>query len=315
MPKISIIVPVYNTEKYLKKCLDSLINQTFKDMEIIIINDGSTDNSEDIIKEYQEKYSNKIKSYKKENGGLSSARNYGITKANGEYIAFIDSDDYIDLELFEKLEKEINNNTDLIKIKLSKVNNKYEQVEKIDGPVFSNKTGEEAFNELVFKDILIEPACLYIYKKEIFIKNNFKFALSKYNEDFGLTPLIILKSGSVSSLDIYGYYYLQTQESITRNKDYKKTLKSAKDLLFHYDNMIKEIQNYEIEKQTKENILLYYTNAVLLKIKELNKTDQKEYIKEIKKRKMIKNVKIKNFKQLIKRVVLILNIRIYSKLK
>lgn len=177
------------------------------------------------------------------------------------------------------------------------------------------RVGEEAFNELVFKDILLEPSCLYIYKKELFTKNNFKFALDKYNEDFGLTPLVILKSGTVSSIDIYGYYYLQTQQSITRNKDYKKTFKSAKDLLFHYDNMIKEIQNYEIKKQTKENILLYYTNAVLLKIKELNNIDQKEYIKEIKKRKMIKNVKIKNLKQLIKRVILILNIRIYSKLK
>lgn len=145
MPKISIIVPVYNTEKYLKKCLDSLINQTFKDIEIVIINDGSTDNSEKIIKEYEQKYSDKIKSYKKENGGLSSARNYGISKANGEYIAFVDSDDYVDLEVFDKLKEEINKKIDLIKIKLITVNNKYEQIKKIDGPVFKEKSRRRSF--------------------------------------------------------------------------------------------------------------------------------------------------------------------------
>ena len=93
--KVSVIVPVYNTYDYLNKCLDSLVNQSFKDYEIIIVNDGSTDDSEKIIKKYQKKYSN-IKYYYKENGGLSSARNYGIKYANGDYIAFVDSDDYVD---------------------------------------------------------------------------------------------------------------------------------------------------------------------------------------------------------------------------
>ena len=100
--KISVIVPVYNVEKYLDKCLDSLVHQTMKDIEIIIVNDGSPDNSENIINKYKKKYSN-IVSLKKENGGLSSARNYGIKYAHGDYIAFLDSDDYIALDMYEKM--------------------------------------------------------------------------------------------------------------------------------------------------------------------------------------------------------------------
>ena len=101
-PKVSIIVPVYNVEKYLEKCLDSLVMQTLKDTEIIVVNDGSTDCSSKIIKKYEEKYEN-IKSYSKKNGGLSDARNYGLKYVTGEYVAFLDSDDYVDKTLYEKM--------------------------------------------------------------------------------------------------------------------------------------------------------------------------------------------------------------------
>jgi len=100
--KVSVIVPVYNVELYLEKCLDSLVNQTLKEIEIIVVNDGSPDNSQEIIDKYAKEYKN-IKAYKKKNGGLSDARNYGIKKASGEYIAFIDSDDYVRLDMYEKM--------------------------------------------------------------------------------------------------------------------------------------------------------------------------------------------------------------------
>ena len=103
MYKVSVIIPVYNTEQYLNKCLDSLVNQTLKDIEIILINDGSTDNSQNIIDEYSAKYPDKIKSFIKENGGQATARNLGITKATGEYIGFVDSDDWIELNMYEEL--------------------------------------------------------------------------------------------------------------------------------------------------------------------------------------------------------------------
>ena len=112
--KVSIIVPVYNVEKYLKRCINSLINQTLQDIEIIVVDDGSTDNSGQIIKEYQEKNSN-IKYYKKENGGLSDARNYGMKYAPSEYIAFLDSDDFVDKTMYEKMyNKAIEENADYV---------------------------------------------------------------------------------------------------------------------------------------------------------------------------------------------------------
>ena len=103
MPKVSVIVPVYNVEKYLPTCLDSLVQQTLKEIEIIVVNDGSTDNSLSIMQQYAKKYPDKIKIYSKENGGLSDARNAGMKIANGEYISFIDSDDYISCDFIETL--------------------------------------------------------------------------------------------------------------------------------------------------------------------------------------------------------------------
>ena len=123
MIKISVIVPVYNTEKYLPKCLDSLVNQTLKDIEIIIVNDGSPDNSQKIIDDYVKKYKN-IKAFEKKNGGLSDARNYGIKKASGEYIAFLDSDDYVTVDMYEKMyKKAISQHFDMVVCDLNYVYN------------------------------------------------------------------------------------------------------------------------------------------------------------------------------------------------
>ena len=96
MKKVSVIVPVYNVEKYLERCLNSLVNQTLQDIQIIVVNDGSPDNSQEIIDRFEKEYPDKLKGYIKENGGLSDARNYGMQFVEGEYVAFVDSDDYVD---------------------------------------------------------------------------------------------------------------------------------------------------------------------------------------------------------------------------
>ena len=121
MPKISVIVPVYNTGVYLQKCFNSILSQGMQDFEVIVVNDGSTDNSEEIIMQYVEGYPDKIKYYKKENGGISSARNFGVKKAIGDYLCFVDSDDYIDENLFANLENYLYK-ADLIKYKCVRVN-------------------------------------------------------------------------------------------------------------------------------------------------------------------------------------------------
>ena len=112
MAKISLIVPVYNTSKYLRKCLDSLITQTYKDIEIIVINDGSIDNSEEIIKLYRDK---RLKYISKKNEGIGKTRNLGIENATGNYIAFVDSDDYLDKNFCKKMIKKADeDNCDIV---------------------------------------------------------------------------------------------------------------------------------------------------------------------------------------------------------
>ena len=316
---LSVIVPVYNTAKYIEKCLDALINQTKKDkIEIILINDGSTDNSDEVIKKYISRLDaeNKkmLKYYSKENEGIAKTRNYGIEKATSEYVMFVDSDDYIDTQLVEKLEKYMEQKIDLIKFKLQKVDENGKLIEKIDGPVFDETTGEQAFNYLYSKDVLLDSPCVYVIKKELFTKNNFKFKQT-YHEDFGLIPLIILSAKTVVSTNFYLYYYVQASNSITRNEDYNKTIKKMKDSLLQYDNMLQKIEQYNLKKRTEENVKIYYTNAIILKLKELKEEDKKFFIHEIKQRRMISNIKVRNLKQLFKKIILVCNIKLYLKLK
>ena len=129
MTNLSIIVPVYNTEKYIKRCFESLKN--LKDTEIIVINDGSADNSENIINEFAKSQSNIIY-YKKENSGIADTRNFGMEKATGKYIMFVDSDDYIDDDLIPELEPFMKENIDVIKFKLRRVDEFGKELEIVD---------------------------------------------------------------------------------------------------------------------------------------------------------------------------------------
>lgn len=315
MPKLSIIVPVYNVEKYIEKCLKSLAKQTMQDFEIIVVNDGTKDNSEAIIKKYMEEHKElNIKYLEKENGGLASARNYGVRYATGKYLSFIDADDYIDEDLYKNLEKYMDENIDLIKFKMQTVNEKGEILEKLDGPVFDKCTGEEAYKKLCTIDPFIDPACIYLYRREFFVENNFEYRLI-YHEDFGLTSLIIVKAKSFVSTNIYGYYYLQSDNSLTRENDYSKNVLRARDVLKHYDNMIEKIEKYDIDKETKKIVKRYYTNTVVLKADTLKGEDLENYINEIKKRKIYKNIKPENIKQLIKRIILKFNVKLYLKMR
>lgn len=315
MCKLSIIVPVYNTEAQLKKCLESIIPQITQDIELLIINDGSTDSSEEIIKQHITKYPGKITYYSKQNSGIADTRNFGIEHAKGTYILFVDSDDFINKELTKIVQIYIQKNIDLIKFKLQRVDENNNIIQKVNGPVFEQVTGQEAFNLLAFEDVLLDSPCVYIFKKNLFVYNNLKFKLNTEHEDFGLIPLIILKSNTAISINYYGYNYVQSNNSITRNSDYNKTKKKFIDALKHYDFMILFLEKQELTKNTKKNLKTYYTNAIILKLKELKNKDKKTYIKEIRKRKMIKNIQVNNVKQLIKKIILIINIKLYLKLK
>lgn len=315
MPKISVIVPVYNVAPYIERCLDSIANQTIKDeLEIIVINDGSNDNSEEVIKKYMSEKNVEIKYYSKENEGVAKTRNFGIEKANSPYILFVDADDYIDKSFCEKVKPYIEKDIDIIKFKLQRVSENEGVLEKVHGPIFENLTGEKAFHELYPNDVLLDSPCVYVFKKELFTKNNFTFKQT-YHEDFGLIPIVLLVAKSVTSINSYLYNYVQVPNSLMRDENYQKTVAKMEDVLIHYDNMLERISNIDLSKTAKEDIKIYYTNAIILKLNELKEEDQKFFIKQIRKRKMQNNIKVRNLKQLFKKLVLMLNIRLYLKMK
>ena len=314
MPKISVIVPVYNTGRYLQKCFNSILSQEMQDFEIIVINDGSTDNSQELIMQYVEGYPNKIKYFQKENSGISSARNFGVEKATGDYLCFVDSDDYIDENLFVNLEEYLYK-ADLIKYKCIKVNQEGKELERVSGPVFEAKTGKEAFKELYASDVLIDVVWLFMYKRSFFIENGFEFPENKYHEDWALVPYSIIMAKSVVSTDVYGYYYVQSCNSITRDNDDEKKYKRVLDMLDHYDNLIEKISNSDISSEVIECFKTYMSNCLILRVEEVTGKYQKQYIKEIKKRKITDNIKANNIKQFIKKILLKINVKLYLKVR
>ena len=198
MPKFSIIMPTYNVEDYIKMAIDSVLNQSEKDYELIVVNDGSTDNTKRICEEY----SKKITLINKKNGGLSDARNEGVKKATGEYIIFIDSDDYWDKDLLKEINKSLDNNPDLVRFQIRTVDENnlstdYSETE------FKNKSGEEAF-DLITKYHFVENAWAYAIKRDYYLKEKFEFKKGMIHEDYGLTPLIIIKASIVNSISYIG---------------------------------------------------------------------------------------------------------------
>ena len=172
--KVSVIVPVYNVEKYLSKCLDSLISQSHENLEILVINDGSTDHSEEIIRGYTQKYPDRIKAFQKENGGLSDARNFGVDRATGDYIGFVDSDDYVSPAMFEEMavlaEKHA---AEMVICNVLKVDERGNILQKlIQVPEMPEKIDLES-NFSVFSDISYF-ACNKLFKKSLFSEKRFK---------------------------------------------------------------------------------------------------------------------------------------------
>lgn len=315
MKKLSVIIPVYNAEKTLKRCMESVLKQKDEDLEIILISDGSTDTSDKIIQEYKQKNPKTISYYKKKNTGVADTRNYGIKKAKGKYILFLDADDYLDIHLYGLVKQYMEKDIDLIKFKLQREDEKGDVIETVSGPVFENKTGEEGFKELYASDVLLDSPCVYVIKKDIFTKNKLEFKVGTEHEDFGLMPFVIVLAKTMISINFYGYHYVQVKGSITRNDSYEKTKKKANDALKQYDEALLKIERYQLSKKTAETLKIYYTNAILLKIETLERKDQNKYIKEIRKRKMTKNIKAKGTRQFCRRIILSLNIKWYLSLR
>ncbi|MBR1776177.1 glycosyltransferase [bacterium] len=218
MTKISVIVPVYNVEKYLRRCLDSLVNQTLKDIEIICINDGSTDKSFEILVEYANKYS-QIVLINKINEGQSVARNMGIEKAKGEYIGFVDSDDYVDKDYFEKLyNAAIKTNCDIAcagfrRFKLFKGRIKKD---------FKKEFLCKDINSKIIADRLPQDNYVWnkIYKRDKWIQLNIKFQEGRFFEDLALVIKILYNMGDMVVVpDTYYHYRRRNGSTVNLSTD------------------------------------------------------------------------------------------------
>ncbi len=219
MAKFSVIVPVYNSEEYLAKCLDSILGQTLNDIEIIIVNDGSPDNSQKIIDEYVGKYPHIIKSFYQENAGQAIARNNALKYATGEFISFVDSDDYIEPEMLEKTYNyAIENDLDIVCFNMYEVKNC--EKSKIFYRLFQDYPSD-------IKYVLNETSpCNKIIRRAIFVENNIKFTENRIYEDLELIPQLILYTKRVEFIDDYLYNYVIHPDSTMRQRKYNPKLAS-----------------------------------------------------------------------------------------
>ncbi|WP_303821621.1 glycosyltransferase family 2 protein [Apibacter mensalis] len=216
--KVSVIVPVYNVEPYLRKCLDSLINQTCKEIEIIIINDGSTDNSQLIIDEYALKYDN-IKTIVQNNKGLSEARNTGIKHSSGEFLAFVDSDDWIEKDmLHEMINLAKKHSADIVLCSLQNINDQGKIIKKLPELHQLPERIDLTQDFTIFGEMSCF-ACNKIFKRELF--NDISFPKNMHFEDVATIPRLFLKARTVAKSNQYFYQYLVRTGSITRNYSIK----------------------------------------------------------------------------------------------
>lgn len=249
--RISIIVPVYNVENYLTKCLDSLVNQSYRNIEVLVVDDGSKDKSAEIIKSFALKYPEKIKAFTKENGGLSDARNFGIELATGDYIGFVDSDDYVTETMFEEMlllaEK---HQAKMVICNIQKVNENGQVTQKLTQlPNMQEKINlEDHFS--VFSDISYF-ACNKLFRKELFEHKRFKKGV--HFEDIQLIPQLLLECEIIAQTQSFHYQYLERTDSITKTHTEKglDILKAVQDVEnefkgSRYSNKKTELKNFQI---------------------------------------------------------------------
>ena len=251
---ISFIIPAYNAGKTIGRTIKSITNQegTSVDYEVIVVDDGSDDDLREKVKEF--KSDERIKYFYKENTGVSDTRNYGVNQAMGEYIIFVDSDDYISKTLLRDIEQYINQKIDLIKWRPVFVDEDGNVLRKEESNSFNKVSGEKGFNLLFGKDNLIDCVWDYAIKKEIMLE----FPSGTYHEDFAVMSLIILNAKTMVSINKHEYYYVQSQNSIMRNQNEEMERKKLQDKLVHFDNLLKQSKKILLQENTiNDNKLLY----------------------------------------------------------
>ena len=285
MPKVSVIIPVYNVENYIEKCLNSVLNQTLKEIEIIIVNDGSKDSSKQKIEKYLEKHENKIIYLEKENGGLSDARNYGIGYAKGEYIAFLDSDDYIEPTMYEEMYKKAKEeNSDMVECDFLW---EYPRKVKEDvGIIYNNKKEMLAKARVVAWNKLI--------KRQILLDTKIEFPKGLRYEDVEFFYKLIPYLGKISFVKKCFVHYVQRENSIANTQNYR-----TKEIFTVLDNVIKFYKEKGFFEEYKCELEYNYARLLLCSsLKRMCKIqDKKERNKALKETWNKLNTEFPNWKQ------------------
>lgn len=311
---ITIVVPIYNVERYLEKCLTSIILQTYKNLEIILVNDGSTDNSLKICEEFK-KNDDRIKIINQKNAGLSAARNTGINEATGEYIAFIDSDDFVSCKFIENLYKEaLKNNCDIVCCDFYYIN-------EIEKKWYIKEKENKVYTSIeAIKDIFIGKQNTEVmtwnklYRLELFNKYDIRFPVGKLNEDNFTTYKLYYYSNTISLINDKLYYYLQRKNSIMNTSFNKKRL----DIL----DSISEVKTFFSDKSVNlENEIKayeYFTKVNLLNVmirENYDKETRDNLIKSMKKKdKSLRKNKCISIKFKFVLIMIRNNIKMYEKL-
>ena len=249
---ITVIFPVYNVEKFLKNSLNSILNQTYKNLEIIVVDDGSTDKSGQICDDYEKKFKKIIKVYHKSNGGLADARNYGLQKATGKYICFVDSDDIIHNKMIETLYNSIIvDHTQIAVCNFKNINENYnlshfnKKIEIKNKYIYSK---EDSLKAMVNLNIGFAPnVCTKLLERKLFTKDCY-FPKGRLYEDMIVTTKILNKIKNVSYLDCELYFYLQRRNSITQKFNIKEYdhIEMSKQVLIYIKENCKNVESYFI---------------------------------------------------------------------
>ena len=268
MPKVSVIVPIYNVEKYLEKCINSLLSQTLEDIQIILVNDGSKDNSGTIAKKYAERNKDKVIYVEKENGGLSDARNYGLKYSTGDFVAFLDSDDYIEKNAYEEMyNKAIEENADYVECDFIW---EYPNKAKIDQQYkYQNKKEMLSFVRVVAWNKLI--------KRSLIIEHNLEFPKGLRYEDVEFTYKLIPYINKFAYVDKPFIHYVQREGSIA-NVQNERTA----EIFTVLDEVIEFYKKNNIYEEYKEELEYNYARYLLCSsLKRMCKIKNKKTRKEL----------------------------------
>lgn len=278
--KLSVIVPIYNVEKYLHKCVDSLLNQDLpsEDYEIILVDDGSPDRCGEVCDGYSSQYSNIIVVHR-ENGGLSAARNSGIEVARGEYVQFVDPDDFLEPNVLKTLVNKMDTDKlDVLRFNYQNVNERYEVFEpnKVSKPFVDYR--DEMCDGLSFLTERLGYACYacqFMIRRDL-LENCF-FKEGVYFEDTEWTPRMLLKAKRVTSTDLMAYNYLMRAGSITKSREETKKKKVLEDRLSLIDALQKQMSSMA-DKRWFEGMIAQITVSIIGGLSKTFYKERKTYI-------------------------------------